>query len=262
MPDLSTPTRAAAAAPPSGSSSRRRRRPAAPRRLWLFLSQDAAGPVRAGRRQRQPTAMRRDAGRRRSGRSGRERRARAINSVLPSVSCTWLDIGTRRGRRERASASRCAASPATATSRDRQDPKRARPGRARRIPTVNFDDVAPITQAGCSALDTFRQIRARAGGHLTTAAAALRNGDAGRRRLCRPRGGDRAGSISTSATPAAISPCSASSRRARSPLLLPNRAMFEQVLAGSRGGRPISRDGNGRYRVHIDADHRAGRACC
>ena len=38
-------------------------------------------------------------------------------------------------------------------------------------------------------------------------------------------------------------------------LLLQNRAEFEQALAHSLGGRPISREGNGRFRIHIDSDH-------
>ena len=38
-------------------------------------------------------------------------------------------------------------------------------------------------------------------------------------------------------------------------VLIPDRATFDQLLANSRGGRPIERIGNGRYAVHIDADH-------
>ena len=38
-------------------------------------------------------------------------------------------------------------------------------------------------------------------------------------------------------------------------MLLRSRAQFEQVLAQSVGGRPISRESDGRYRIHVDSDH-------
>ncbi len=38
--------------------------------------------------------------------------------------------------------------------------------------------------------------------------------------------------------------------------ILESRAAFQQTLAQSQGGRPISDEGGGRYRVHIDLDHR------
>ena len=38
-------------------------------------------------------------------------------------------------------------------------------------------------------------------------------------------------------------------------LLVQSRAQFEQALAQSVGGRPISREPNGHFRVHLDSDH-------
>ena len=97
-----------------------------------------------------------------------ERARAAINSVLPSVSCTWLDIADVQGG-ETGMAVRM-----RGVAGDRNvamDEIRSALAQANlQNPNVNFDDVAPITQAGCSALDAFRQVRARDGNHLTAAA--------------------------------------------------------------------------------------------
>ena len=176
----------------------------------------------------------------------------AINSVLPSVSCTWLDIGTVEGGPNGLSVAM------RGVAGDREvaiDTIRSALVQAGLVnPDVRFDDVAPITQAGCSALDTFRQIRAREGGHLTTAQPRFE--------MAMQSGGDYAGREAATA-PIDLDVSDASRDFALLAIqpsgeittLLQNRGMFEEVLAGSRGGRPISREGNGRYRVHIDADH-------
>jgi len=176
----------------------------------------------------------------------------AINSVLPSVSCTWLDIADIQGGETGMTVKM------RGVAGDRNvamDEIRSALAQANlQNPNVVFDDVAPITQAGCSALDAFRQIRAREGGHLTT--------NQPRFEMVRQETGDYAGREAATAqinldvgdegrdfALLAIDPSGEIT------VLLQNRAMFDQVLANSRGGRPISRVGNGRYVVSIDADH-------
>ena len=176
----------------------------------------------------------------------------AINSVLPSVSCTWLDIGTVEGGRDGLGVAMRGVAGDRDVAIDTIRSALVQAGLAN--PNVRFDDVAPITQAGCSALDTFRQVRARQGGHLTTAQpryemAVQAGGDyAGREAATAPIDLD----VSDSSRDFALLAIQPSGEITT---LLQSRAMFEEVLAGSRGGRPISREGNGRYRVHIDADH-------
>jgi serine/threonine-protein kinase len=123
-----------------------------------------------------------------------------------------------------------------------------------RNPTVDFGDVAPITQAGCAALDAYRQIRARDAGHLTS--AQLRYDT-----VTMPDG-QYAGQEGITALldlvvddptrDFALIGIEPSGRL--SPIVL-SRAQFEQALASSVGGRPISREGNGRFRIHLDSDH-------
>ncbi len=215
MPDFRHPI-AAAAAPPNGSSLWSPSSPCSPRRPWPI-------PISATGRARSAPA---DGNMIVNGSSDGEAVAdpgdpvatarAAINSVLPSVSCTWLDIGTVEGGRDGLSV----AMRGVAGDRDVaiDSIRSALVQAGLQNPNVRFDDVAPITQAGCSALDTFRQIRAREGGHLTTAAAALRDGDAGRRRLCRARSGHRADRSRRQRLQPRLRPARASSRPARSPI--------------------------------------------
>ncbi len=81
-----------------------------------------------------------------------------MSSILPSVPCTWLDIGrVENGDSGLTVAMRgVAGNREAATNEVMQALTRANPASAR----VDVADVAEITQAGCSALDTYRQIRA------------------------------------------------------------------------------------------------------
>jgi len=175
----------------------------------------------------------------------------AVNSVLPSVSCTWLDIADVQGG-ETGMTVRM-----RGVAGDRNvamDEIRSALAQANlQNPTVNFDDVAPITQAGCSALDAFRQIRARDGGHLTTAQPRFEMvmqaaGNYSGREAATARLDLDVGDSGDFAL-VGIQPSGDIS------VIVADRAAFEQALASSRGGRPIQRIGNGRYAVHIDADH-------
>ncbi len=81
-----------------------------------------------------------------------------IDSVLPSVSCTWLqivDIKPGKGGPDVALAG-VAGNPAAAQNEISQ----ALAQHDIREANIDFSDVAQITQSGCSALDTYRQVRA------------------------------------------------------------------------------------------------------
>jgi tRNA A-37 threonylcarbamoyl transferase component Bud32 len=176
----------------------------------------------------------------------------AINSVLPSVSCTWLDIGAVEGGADGMRVAMRGVAGDAAVARDQIRSALVQAGI--RNPNVDFTDVAPITQAGCAALDTYRQIRAPGATHLSVTAP--------RYEMTMQADGRYAGSEAANALldldlsdPSrdiallGIEPSGAIT------LILQSRAQFEQLLASSQGGRPVSREGNGRFRIHIDADH-------
>lgn len=184
-----------------------------------------------------------------------ERARAAIDSVLPQVPCTWLDIGAV-----------AAGDPLTVTMRGvagNSGAAQSEIGRALAAAglanvRVEFRDVAPVAAGGCAALDAFRQFRAQRGA-----------GESGRVSATQPRfemvtqaDGQYAGRAAANAvvdldiadqsldfTLLGIEPSGAISQ------LLADRGQFQQALAESVGGRPVSDQGNGRYRLHIDLDH-------
>lgn len=176
----------------------------------------------------------------------------AINSVLPSVSCTWLDVG----RIETEGGAIAVAMRGVAGDADvAVDQIRSALVQARlRNPSVNFGDVAPIRQAGCAVLDAYRQIRAPSGDRLSSPQARYEM-------IVQPDGryAGRAASnpvldldLSDRGHDIALLGIEPSGRIT---VLLRSRAEFERELAQSVGGRPVSREGNGRFRIHIDSDH-------
>jgi serine/threonine-protein kinase len=182
-----------------------------------------------------------------------DRARSAIASALPSVPCTWLDIGTiqESGAGGLAIAMRGVAGEATAAQQEiSQALTRAGIENAR----LDFGDVAPITQAGCSALDTYRQVRATGAPHLTVTAPRFE--------MVTQADGPYVGQAAANATLdldlgdpnlnfalLGIEPSGAIS------LILDSRDAFQQQLNASQNGRPISDEGNGRYRLHIDLNH-------
>ena len=176
----------------------------------------------------------------------------AINSTLPSVSCTWLDIGSVQNGNGGVNVAMRGVAGDEGVARDQIRAALVQAGLQN--PNVDFADVAQITQAGCAALDAFRQIRSPEGGHLSTP------------QIHYPRvvqqDGQYAGreavnalldlNLSDPSQDIAILGIEPSGKIT---LLLSSRAQFEQALANSVGGRPISREANGHFMVHLDSDH-------
>ena len=177
----------------------------------------------------------------------------AVNSVLPSVGCTWLDIGDVRPDGEALTvAMRGVAGDATAAQ---ETLGQALNQAGLRNARLDFGDVAPITPAGCAALDTYRQVRATSDYRLSIAQPRFEM-------VPQPAGMPYAGEEAANAVvnfgfqdPSldfavlGIEPSGAIAT------LIGSRSDFEAVLAQSVNGRPITNDGNDRYRLNIDLDH-------
>ena len=176
----------------------------------------------------------------------------AVNSALPSISCTWLDIGNVRNGAGGVTVAMRGVAGDQGVARDQLRAALVQAGLQN--PTVDFSDVAMITQAGCAALDAYRQIRAPEGGRLTMPQVRYPWGGvpdgpyAG-------RDGARALLDLNLSDPSRDLVLLAIQPSGQITVLLSNRASFEQQLAASVNGRPISREGNGRFRVHFDFDH-------
>ena len=176
----------------------------------------------------------------------------AINSVLPSVSCTWLDIGAIENNAGGLNVAMRGVAGDEGVALDQIRAALAQAGIQN--PTVSFADVAQITQAGCAALDAFRQIRSPEGGHLTTPQVHYD-------RVVQ-QDGQYAGQEAANALldldlsdPSRDIALLGIEPSGKITLLLQSRAQFEQALARSTGGRPISREPNGHFRIHLDSDH-------
>jgi serine/threonine-protein kinase len=177
----------------------------------------------------------------------------AINSALPSVNCTWLDIaGIQNGDDGLNIALRGVAGDATAAQREiNQALSSVGLDDAR----LDFGDVAPITPAGCAALDTYRQVRASSDYRLSVPQSRFEM-------VMQPPGTPYAGEDAANAvinfnfggagSDFAILGIEPSGAIAP---LIGDRNNFEQVLEQSVGGRPIFDEGGGRYRLNIDLDH-------
>jgi len=176
----------------------------------------------------------------------------AINAALPSVGCTWLDISSIENRNGALQiALRGVAGEGDAA---RQEISRALTDANIQNAQLDFGDVAPITQAGCAALDAYRQVRATAGTHLSVGQPRFEM-------MMQPAGLPYAGE---QASNAAINFNLANAQDFAilgiepsgviSPLIA-DRATFQSALTQSVDGRPITDEGNGRYRLNIDLNH-------
>jgi len=179
----------------------------------------------------------------------------AINSVIPSVNCTWLEIGDAQAAGDGVEiAMRGVAGDAEAAQRELQ---RALAEAGVQNARIAFDEVAPITPAGCAALDTYRQIRANEATHLSVPRTRFvmqmlppdANSEfAGQLAATAPVALDFSNS-DTDFTIVGLEPSGAITT------LIPNREQFRATAAASRNGLPIADDGNGRYRLNIQLNH-------
>jgi eukaryotic-like serine/threonine-protein kinase len=176
----------------------------------------------------------------------------AIDSVLPSVSCTWLDIGRIEAEGGRVSVALRGVAGDADVAADQLRSALLQAGLQN--PALDFGDVAPIRQAGCAFLDALRQIRTPQGGHLSSPQARYemvpqQDGQYAGRLASNPVLDLEPGAAGQDLVLLGIQPSG------QITLLLASRAQFERELARSVGGRPVSRAGNGRFRIHIDSDH-------
>jgi eukaryotic-like serine/threonine-protein kinase len=94
-----------------------------------------------------------------------ERARRIVDSALPSVYCSWLSMTGAQARAQAVSIGFTGVSGDPAQSQA----EIARSLRAAGIANANldFEDVAPVTQAGCAVLDTYRQVRDPQGAQIS-----------------------------------------------------------------------------------------------
>jgi serine/threonine-protein kinase len=167
-----------------------------------------------------------------------------LDSLLPNVGCTWLDVtGIQPGPPVAVAMRGVAGNVPTARGEVNESLSRAGLAGA----TTGFDDVATILPAGCSALDAFRQVRNDGADRISSRRAryelsTLQGGQLGARVPIE---------IDTNAAPdfalAGIEPSGEIT-----PLLL-GRAALQERMANS--GDQIADLGNGRYRIGIDITH-------
>ncbi len=172
-----------------------------------------------------------------------ERARAAVDGAIPSVSGSWLEIGSvpSAGGSARVAMRGVAGDPAAA----QRDLSAALAQAGLQGGAIDLGDVAPITQAGCSALDTFRQVRATDSDRLTVPQPRFTLGPSGA--VTTSAGIDVAGAEDFAII--GIEPSGAITP------LLPSKAAFEREVSASVNGKPIAREGEGRYKLNVDVDH-------
>jgi serine/threonine protein kinase len=177
----------------------------------------------------------------------------AVAAALPSVSCTWLRIVSVTQGRDQAqiALTGVAGNPSAAQA----EISHALASQGGNSALLDFSEVAPITPAGCAALDAYRQIGAPDDTRLSVAQ---------RKFEMRRQAGDTAyaGTVAANAivkvavqdprtdfTLVGLEPSG------KIDLLIPSRAAFRAQLASSRNGVPITDLGTDTYRLQIDLDH-------
>jgi eukaryotic-like serine/threonine-protein kinase len=172
---------------------------------------------------------------------------------LPSVSCTWLNIASIKPANGRLQ---------VALTGVAGDPSAAQTEIGRTLTSqhianadLDFEQVSPITPAGCAALDAYRQISSPDPHRLTVAQ---------RKFEMRRQGADEAyaGKIAANAIigvniadPSLDFALVGLEPSGKIDMLIPSRADFAEQLRKSPGGKPIADLGGDRYRLQIDLDH-------
>lgn len=177
----------------------------------------------------------------------------AINAALPSVNCTWLSIaGIQPGApRTKIALTGVAGNPSQAQG----EISHALASQGIGAADLDFSEVSPITQAGCAALDAYRQISARDGNRLTVPQRRFEM----RRQ---PPDSSYPGTIAANAVigiaiadPARDFTLVGLEPSGKIDMLIPSRVAFKAEVAKSRNGVPITDLGGDRYRLQIDLDH-------
>jgi len=182
-----------------------------------------------------------------------ERTRAAIDAALPSVSCTWLRVVSvepaPNGPKVRLTG--VAGDPAIAQN----EISRSLGAQNLPVSNIDFSEVSPITQSGCAALDTYRQIRAPGGNRLSVPQPRFEM-------RVQPAGTAYAGSVAASAIvfitigdPKTDFALVGLEPSGKIDMLIPDRAAFAEEVAKSKGGLPITDLGGDRYRLQIDLDH-------
>jgi eukaryotic-like serine/threonine-protein kinase len=167
-----------------------------------------------------------------------------IESVIPQVPCTWLDIAEIRD-----------GPPVTVAMRGvagnggdaRRMLAQALSG-ARVDASLEFGDVAQIIPAGCTALDSYRQIRSTEPKRMATTQTRFEAAPRGDGQLAAPAVVDlNLGGAGRDFALLGIQPTGEIT------MLLDGRAAFQSALANPQGG--ITDLGNNRYRLAISTTH-------
>jgi tRNA A-37 threonylcarbamoyl transferase component Bud32 len=176
----------------------------------------------------------------------------AIDAALPSVNCTWLRVaGIQPGApRTKIALTGVAGNPSMAQA----EISHALASQGIGVADLDFSDVSPITQAGCAALDAYRQISARDGNRLTV---PQRRFEMRRQKPDASYTGIAANAVIgiTIADPARDFTLVGLEPSGKIDMLIPNRAAFKTEVEKSRDGLPITDLGGDRYRLQIDLDH-------
>jgi eukaryotic-like serine/threonine-protein kinase len=171
-----------------------------------------------------------------------------LDSVLPQVSCTWLDVSNVQAGPPVAVVMRGVAGNIQAAQGEiGQALTRAGLANA----ATSFDDVATITPAGCAALDTYRQIRNSGSDRISTGqtryelATLTEGANAGQlgARVPVEINTDGVGDFAL----VGIQPSGVIT-----PLVTSREAFLQAV---SSANSEITDQGNGRYRINIDVTH-------
>jgi len=175
----------------------------------------------------------------------------ALDSALPSVNCTWLSIiDVRAGSgAPTVSFTGVAGNPAQAQGQL----GRALEAAGIQGASLDFEEVAPITSAGCAALDGFRTVRQPNPGGISVPQREFEMRIQGEKEAY--EGQLAANPVVTLRTGRAedftvvgIEPSGLLDQE------IPSRAFLDQYIVDNDGG-PVERTADG-YRLRVDSDHR------
>lgn len=176
-----------------------------------------------------------------------------VDATLPSVECTWLRIVqvSKGDRGPVIKLTGVAGNPSAAQS----EISRALSSQKIEGADINFEEVSPITQSGCAALDTFRQIRALDANRLSVPQRKFEM-------RIQPANTAYAGKNAANAIveinigdPKLDFALAGLEPSGKITEVIPDRAAFEATAAQSTNGVPVTNLGGDRYRLQIDLDH-------